>query len=83
MPAKNRNTSWSAGIWMGLDQFGNAAFAPLANWMLKPPIERFGNPDRTLSHVIGVNRQEAIHFEYIARVLDFFDNNHTADAIGS
>lgn len=40
---------------IALDQTANVLLAPALNWALRPTVARFGDPDETISSVMGKN----------------------------
>ena len=71
---------------LSLDQFGNVAMAKLFDFILikKKSINKFGNPDETISSVLGKN-QKAGTLAYFGKrlnaLLNFLDKNHSIKSI--
>lgn len=65
-----------------IDQGVNTIFAPVLNRLMKPKF-KFGNPDETLSSVMGKNVRAgscpACHF--ICKWLSLIDNKHCKKSI--
>jgi hypothetical protein len=74
---------WLAAL--SLDQSGNAICAELFNdiFLKKNPAKKFGNPDETVSHVLGVNK-EAGTLNYfglgLSWILHLLDKYHVEKA---
>ena len=75
------------GLAISLDQFGNVAMAGLFNGILiwDTP-HKFGNPDETISSVLGKNKRDGT-LKYLGRRLDALlnglDKDHSIKSIGS
>ena len=71
---------WSVLVWV--DQGANTVLGPLLNWVLDP-LHLFGDPDETLSSVLGKNvRDGACKGCYLTcRLLHLFDSNHCHKSI--
>lgn len=70
---------------LAIDQLGNVMIAPIANKLLikKESINLFGNPNETISYVLGVNyvKKTLSSFGYfIAHTLDVIDKNHVINS---
>ncbi|MGB0851503.1 MAG: hypothetical protein ACPGTP_09655 [Bacteroidia bacterium] len=53
----NRLKAYCYGIAFGLDQAANPLVKySFTHWFVKPEGEAFGDPDKTLSHIFGVNK---------------------------
>ena len=80
----NRN-KYLYNICIGLDQLGNVICATLFNHLLiKKDSPAFGNPDETISSVIGKNKL-VNNLTILGKLLDLFldllDKNHTINSI--
>lgn len=66
-----------------IDQALNTVFGPLLNVLFGVKEHRFGDPDETLSSVLGKNVQdgECVGCKFICRVLNWLDPNHCAENI--
>ncbi len=83
--------SYTFKVFIGIDQFANAFFAPVLNGIMRAEMKlrgksiiglaKFGYPDETLSSVFGKNRDHNKFCAGIAAVLDFLDTDHSLDAI--
>lgn len=49
------NIAYFRGVFIVFDQFANALYYPLLNLIFKNPKFKFGNPDETISSVLGKN----------------------------
>jgi hypothetical protein len=71
---------------LSLDQLGNVAMAKLFDFILikKNSKNKFGNPDETISSVLGKN-QKAETLAYFGKrlnaLLNFLDKNHSIKSI--
>ncbi len=70
---------------LSIDQLGNTAFKHLFNWALrKKHGHKFGNPDETISGVLGKNKLTKT-LTRAGKVLDWIlnklDNNHSINSI--
>ena len=70
---------------IGNDQIGNVAGKYLFNHVLiKEDINQFGNPDETISSVIGKNKKKK-NLTFLGKKLDFilnlFESNHSIKSI--
>ena len=88
LPRRNwidRTKKYLKGVAHSLDQTGNMVCERLFNYVLiKHRIHRFGNPDETISSVLGKNKQ----IDNLTRVgksldkiLDKIDSNHSLKSI--
>jgi len=84
---KNFFAGLSQYFWLcalSLDQTGNTFCQMLFNDVLiKKNGHKFGNPDQTVSYVLGINlKQETISTtgKIIAAILNFIDKNHVQKA---
>lgn len=83
IPPKRNNYLYN--ICIGLDQLGNVVCATLFNWaLIKKDSPSFGNPDETISSVIGKNKVKN-NLTILGKLLDLFldllDKNHTINSI--
>lgn len=67
------------------DQHGNTFLAKLFNdIMIKPNGHKFGNPDETISSVLGKNKLKG-KLSFVGKTLDYIlhilDNNHSIKSI--
>lgn len=76
---------WFWNILLSLDQLANVLFAPLLNATLRPAAARFGDPDETLSSVLGKNIQsgECVCCRLVCRVLNWIEPGHCQTSIES
>ena len=78
----NTVLNWLWNILITIDQGANVLFSLLLNAGLKPK-HKFGNPDETLSSVMGKNVRagscRTCHF--ICKWLSFIDKNHCKKSI--
>ena len=71
---------------LSLDQFGNVSMAKLFDFILikRNSINKFGNPDETISSVLGKN-QKAATLAYLGRrlvaLLDAIEKDHSLKSI--
>ena len=74
----------------GLDQAASPLLKePFNDWFIKPDGYKAGNPDDTLSYILGVNRkQNTLYFagKMLAKIVDFIfnlfgDKNHIKNAV--
>lgn len=69
---------------IGIDQFGNVACSDLFNdTLIKKTGHRFGNPDETISKVLGINKASGTLTKtgrLLADFLNFIDPNHVENA---
>ncbi len=69
---------------IGINQFGNVVCSDLFNdTLIKPNGVKFGNPDNTISKVLGLNKKQATLTKaglFIANILNKIDKNHVEDA---
>lgn len=74
---------WAWNLFLALDQGANVLFAPMLNLALKPSVDRFGDPDETLSSVFGKNVQsgECRGCRLICRMLNRIDPGHCQTSI--
>lgn len=67
-----------------IDQTGNVICSPLFNSLLKKKNGySFGNPDETVSHVLGVNKLQGtltIIGKIVAGILNLIEKNHVENA---
>jgi hypothetical protein len=70
---------------IGIDQFGNVACKDLFNdTLIKKGGHRFGNPDETISKVLGLNKATNTLTKTgraLADFLNFIDPNHVENAV--
>lgn len=68
-----------------VDQGVNTVAGPLLNLALRPKAARFGDPDETLSSVLGKNVQagECRGCKQICRLLNWIDPGHCQTSIES
>lgn len=68
---------------VALYQFANALLSPLLNLILRPTATRFGDPDETLSSVLGKNVEAGacVGCRLICRLLHWFDPGHCERSI--
>lgn len=70
---------------ISIDQFANTAFQEFWNITLKKKEGyKFGNPDETISGVLGKNKQNKTLSKVgiiLDKILDFLDNNHSINSI--
>lgn len=68
-----------------IDQFGNVFISPIANHLLrKNGGYEFGDPDRTISYALGMNKKTAtlsLLGKTLCRILNIFDKNHCEKSI--
>jgi hypothetical protein len=82
--AKNRNDYMFFNA-LSIDQTGNTIGAPVFNkWLVKEKVYQFGDPDDTISYVLGKN--EAVSNltklgKGIVWILNFIDPGHTQMAV--
>lgn len=82
---KNEGDDYFRNLALSVDQFGNVAMSPLFNLILiKEGGYKFGNPDETISSVIGKN-EEVGKLNFISRgiawILNKLDRGHTVNSI--
>ena len=69
---------------VGISQFGNVACSELFNdTLIKKGGVRFGNPDNTISKVLGLNKKEGTLTKaglFVANILNKIDKNHVENA---
>lgn len=69
---------------LSIDQLGNAVCMHLFNDLLiKPDGHRFGNPNETVSHVLGKNKETDTLYllgRILSDVLGWIDQNHVEKA---
>jgi len=69
---------------IGIDQFGNVACADLFNdTLIKKNGHKFGNPDETISKVLGINKRLRSLTKTglaVANFLNKIDKNHVENA---
>lgn len=70
-------------ILVSLDQLANVAAGPLLNIILRPAVARFGDPDETLSSVLGKNVEAGacVGCKLICRLLHRLDPGHCERSI--
>jgi len=71
---------------ISLDQFGNVCCGPLLNYILisKESKHKFGDPDETISSVLGKNKKNDTLIYWGLRLdalLDGLDENHSINSI--
>ena len=74
---------WLYNVAYSLDQFANAFLYPLFNMLMGNNSYPFGNPDETISSVMGKNIK-AGHCRgcyYICRILNLFQSRHCERSI--
>lgn len=78
----NTVLNWLWNVLITIDQGVNTIFAPVLNWLMKPQY-KFGNPDETLSSVMGKNVRAGscpvCHF--ICNYLSLIQNKHCKKSI--
>jgi len=78
----NTLLNWLWNILIAIDQGANVVFSPVLNLLLMPKI-MFGNPDETLSSVMGKNVRAGscpvCHF--MCRWLSFIQKEHCKKSI--
>lgn len=83
IPQKRNNYLYD--ICIGLDQLGNIVCATLFNlFLIKKNTPSFGNPDETISSVIGKNKLNnnlTILGKLLDLLLESLDKNHTINSI--
>lgn len=82
-PLFGKNYFWRLAI--SLDQFGNVLMGGFFNLtLIKDSKDEFGNPDETISSVIGKNKLNS-KLTRVGRLLDcmleFLDENHSIKSI--
>lgn len=65
---------------VSVDQFINVLIAPILNCFFELDYP-FGDPDETISSVLGKNQDSSEISRYICNMLDKLDPNHCADDI--
>lgn len=83
IPPKRNNYLYN--ICIGLDQLGNVVCATMFNLtLIKAGSSKFGNPDETISSVIG-KAKLSNRLTFVGKALDWFlnllDNNHSIKSI--
>lgn len=73
-------------IALSIDQLGNVACRELFNdaLIVNRSVHRFGNPDETISSVLGKNKQDntlTVAGKVLDYVLDKLDKNHSINSI--
>lgn len=65
------------------DQAVNVIFGPLLNMILRPKKSKFGDPDETLSSVMGKNVQdnECVGCKLICKLLHLIDKDHCVNNV--
>ena len=81
----NRISEYFHDVAFSIDQMGNVMGAPIMNDVLlkKDSEYKFGNPDFTISHVIGYNYLDGKLTragKFVAWCLNMVDENHVEDA---
>jgi hypothetical protein len=71
---------------VSLDQFGGVAIGGLFNAIMisKKSLNKFGDPDETISSVLGKNKREGTLIYWgvvLESLLDYFDPNHSIKSI--
>ena len=81
--AKNKS-QYQLNIGISIDQLGNVVLGPLMNILLKKKGGHlFGNPDETISFVLGQNKESNTLTWFgrkIANLLNSIDENHVEKA---
>lgn len=69
---------WLWNVFVSFNQCCNVVFGPLLNLILRPKQARFGDPDETLSSVLGkgVANGDCRLCRPVCRVLNWIDPNH-------
>lgn len=75
---------WNIAV--GIDQLGNVYCVDVFNWLWlrKHSTNRFGNPDETISSVLGKNKRTdtlSLCGKALARLLNAIEPNHVEDSI--
>lgn len=69
---------------LSIDQVGNVVCMHLFNDLLiKPNGHRFGNPNETVSHVLGINKEKKTLYligRILSDILGLIDKNHVEKA---
>jgi hypothetical protein len=67
---------------VSIDQFFNTLLSPLLNLLLNP-IYKFGNPDETISSVMGKNveKNTCRGCYYLCKIIHWFDKDHCIKSI--
>lgn len=78
--------AWYKTLAIGQDQYGNILGQYIFNDLLitKESKHKFGNPDETISSVLGKNKAAGTLTALgkgIANILNFFDKNHVEKAV--
>jgi hypothetical protein len=80
----SRLNEYAFTIALSLDQLGNVVLANIMNdFLIKSEGYKFGNPDDTISAVLGVNKLKgtlSLAGKAIAYILNKVDNNHVEKA---
>lgn len=80
----SRLNEYAFTIALSLDQLGNVVLANIMNdFLIKSEGYKFGNPDDTISAVIGVNKLKgtlSLAGKAISYILNKVDNNHVEKA---
>lgn len=76
-------TTYIWALLVSLDQLANVAAGPLLNMILRPTVARFGDPDETLSSVMGKNVEAGacIGCRLICLLLHRLDPGHCEKSI--
>lgn len=80
---RNKLVYWIWGVLIGLDQLANALLWPLLNMTVQNGGVRFGNPDETLSSVMGKNVElgKCRFCVFVCLVLNRLDRQHCSRSI--
>lgn len=76
-------TAYLWNLLIALDQLANVLLSPLLNLILRPSAARFGDPDETLSSVLGKNVEAGacIGCHWVCRLLHLADPWHCQKSI--
>lgn len=82
----NKISSYFGDTALSIDQLGNTMGAPLFNsvFLRNNPKVLFGNPDQTISYVVGVNYldNKLTSFGiFVVKILNTLDKNHVQNAV--
>lgn len=76
-------SAWAWRVLVSIDQFLNVLCGPMLNALLRPRQARFGDPDETLSSVLGkgVRNGDCRLCRPICWVIGWFDPGHCGNNI--
>lgn len=74
---------WFWNVLITIDQGANTVAGPVLNWILRPQVARFGDPDETLSSVFGKNLTsgQCRGCRLVCRILNWIDPRHCETSI--